>query len=107
VAHFASGISIAIAGFTGGLTPRAPRRVRQGRVRQGWVQLRRGPPGLLAGFAVACLVVGLGFLTVADAGWAHAVGVVALFGFIILGVLAVSPAETAAFYTNGARGLGD
>jgi len=64
-------------------------------------------PGLLAGFAVACLVVGLGFLTVADAGWAHAVGVVALFGFIILGVLAVSPAETAAFYTNGARGLGD
>jgi len=39
--------------------------------------------------AIACLVVGLGFLTVADAGWAHAIGVTALFGFAILAAAAL------------------
>ena len=38
---------------------------------------------LLTRLAVAGLVVGLGFLTVADAAWAHAIGVAALFGFAI------------------------
>ena len=32
--------------------------------------------------ALACLIVGVGLLNVADAGWAHAVGVVALGGFV-------------------------
>jgi cytochrome d ubiquinol oxidase subunit II len=53
-------------------------------------------PGLLARSAIACLVAAIGFLTIADAGWAHAVGVAAIFGFIILGFLAVAPAAVAA-----------
>ena len=42
-------------------------------------------PGLLGRVAGACLVAGFGLLTVAEAGWAHALGVVALFGFIVVG----------------------
>jgi cytochrome d ubiquinol oxidase subunit II len=37
-------------------------------------------------------VVGFGFLTVADAGWAHAIGVPALLAAIVLGVSATIPA---------------
>jgi cytochrome d ubiquinol oxidase subunit II len=48
-------------------------------------------PALAGRIAVACLVAGLGLLTAADAGWAHAVGVVALFGFVVSGFLAVVP----------------
>ena len=40
-------------------------------------------PGLLPRLAIACLVAGIGFLTVADAAWAHTVGVFCLFAFII------------------------
>jgi cytochrome d ubiquinol oxidase subunit II len=43
--------------------------------------------------AVAALIVGFGLLTVADAGWAHAVGVTALFTFIVAGFLALVPVE--------------
>jgi cytochrome d ubiquinol oxidase subunit II len=43
--------------------------------------------------AAACLVAGLGFLTVADAAWAHAIGVAALFGFAILGAAALIAPE--------------
>jgi cytochrome d ubiquinol oxidase subunit II len=53
-------------------------------------------PGLAARAAVACLVAGFGLLTVADAGWAHAVGVVALLAFVVLGFAAVAPGELAA-----------
>ena len=35
--------------------------------------------GLLARVSLACLLLTLGFLTIADAGWAHAIGVAALF----------------------------
>ncbi|MGZ4271241.1 MAG: cytochrome d ubiquinol oxidase subunit II [Solirubrobacteraceae bacterium] len=49
--------------------------------------------GLLARGAGACLIAGFGLLTVLDAGWAHALGVLALFGFIVLGFLALLPAE--------------
>jgi len=35
--------------------------------------------------AVACLVAGIGFLTVADAGWAHAIGACAFLGFVASG----------------------
>ena len=51
--------------------------------------------GLGGRTAVACLVVGFGFLTVADAGWAHAVGVVALLAFVLVGFFAVAPDELA------------
>src|SRR2546421_1698746 len=40
-------------------------------------------PGLLPRLAIACLVAGIGFLTVADAAWAHTAGVFCLFAFII------------------------
>jgi cytochrome d ubiquinol oxidase subunit II len=49
-------------------------------------------PGLLGRVAAACLVAGFGLLTVAEAGWAHALGVVALFGFLVVGFAGAAPA---------------
>ena len=49
-------------------------------------------PGLLGRVAAACLLAGFGLLTVAEAGWAHAIGVVALFGFIVVGFAGTVPA---------------
>jgi cytochrome d ubiquinol oxidase subunit II len=54
--------------------------------------------GLPARSAAACLVAAIGFLTVADAGWAHAIGVASVFGFIIFGFMAVMPAVLNADY---------
>jgi cytochrome bd ubiquinol oxidase subunit II len=48
-------------------------------------------PGLLGRLAAACMLAGLGFLTVANAGWAHAIGVLALAGFIVCGFAAAVP----------------
>jgi cytochrome bd ubiquinol oxidase subunit II len=47
--------------------------------------------GLLARSAAACAIAGFGLLTLATAGWAHAVGVVCLLGFVVVGFLAVAP----------------
>jgi cytochrome bd ubiquinol oxidase subunit II len=52
--------------------------------------------GLLGRVAVACGIAGFGFLNVADAGWAHAIGVVALLAFVVLGFAAALPALLAA-----------
>jgi cytochrome bd ubiquinol oxidase subunit II len=52
--------------------------------------------GIPARAAGACLIGGFGFLTIAEAGWAHAIGVVCLLGFVILGFMAVGPAALAA-----------
>jgi cytochrome bd ubiquinol oxidase subunit II len=52
-------------------------------------------PRLLIRGAGAALVAGFGLLTVADAGWAHAIGVVCLLAFVVLGVGAVAPTELA------------
>src|SRR5205807_7765824 len=52
------------------------------------------PPGstaLQARVAVALLIVGVGFLNAADAPWAHAVGVMSLFGFLLVGFAAIVP----------------
>jgi cytochrome d ubiquinol oxidase subunit II len=49
--------------------------------------------GLVARGAGASLLAGMGLLTIADAGWAHALGVLCLFGFIVLGFAAVGPAQ--------------
>ena len=57
-----------------------------------WQLLEASAAGLRGRAAVACAVVGFGFLTVADAGWAHAIGVVALLSAICLGFLAAVPA---------------
>ncbi|MBS1870468.1 MAG: cytochrome d ubiquinol oxidase subunit II [Actinobacteria bacterium] len=49
--------------------------------------------GLLARVALACLVLTVGFLTLADAGWAHAVGVLTLFAAVVTGFRAALPVD--------------
>jgi cytochrome d ubiquinol oxidase subunit II len=53
-------------------------------------QLLLGPT-LGARLAVALLIVGFGLLTVAEASWAHAIGVVGLLGFIVVAFAALVP----------------
>jgi cytochrome d ubiquinol oxidase subunit II len=48
-------------------------------------------PGLLLRLAIACLVAGIGFTTIADAAWAHAIGVVSLLAFIVVAFPAALP----------------
>jgi cytochrome bd ubiquinol oxidase subunit II len=63
------------------------------------VDLRPTPPrlvrasrqGFLARAALACLIAGIGLLTVAETAWAHALGVVSLFAFVALGFPAALP----------------
>jgi cytochrome d ubiquinol oxidase subunit II len=57
--------------------------------------LRASRPGLLGRIAAGCLIAGVGFLNVADAGWALAIGVVALGAFVVLGFFAAVPALVA------------
>jgi cytochrome d ubiquinol oxidase subunit II len=47
--------------------------------------------GLLARVSVALLIAGFGGLTVAEAGWAHTIGIVCLFGFVITGFAVIVP----------------
>ncbi len=51
--------------------------------------------GSQARLAAASAVAGFGLLTVAEAGWAHALGVLALLGFLVFGFLAVAPSRLA------------
>jgi len=51
--------------------------------------------GLLARISGACLLLTLGFLTLADSGWAHAIGVAALFACVLTGFRAAVPLEPA------------
>ena len=48
---------------------------------------------LMGRLAAALLVAGFGCLTVADAGWAHAIGVACLLGFVATGFAAAVPLE--------------
>ena len=50
-------------------------------------------PSLLPRLAIACLVAGIAFLTIADATWAHAVGVVCLLAFIVVAFPAALPPD--------------
>jgi len=50
-------------------------------------------PGLLPRLAIACLVAGIGFTTIADAAWAHTIGVVSLFAFIVVAFPAALPPD--------------
>jgi cytochrome d ubiquinol oxidase subunit II len=52
-----------------------------------------GIPGRIA---AAAFIAALGFLTLADAAWAHAVGVLCLLLFAVAGFIALSPAQAAA-----------
>jgi cytochrome d ubiquinol oxidase subunit II len=45
--------------------------------------------------AVSCFFAGIGLLTLADAAWAHGIGVVCLFGFIVAAFLAIVPSTLA------------
>jgi cytochrome bd ubiquinol oxidase subunit II len=74
-------------------------------VRLGRAVLDTTAPGLPGRSAGACLVGGIGFLTVADAAWAHAVGVASLFAFIALGFYATVSSELAGDRTED-RGPG-
>lgn len=58
--------------------------------------LSAASPGIYARLAAALLLIGVGMLTVADAGWAHALGILALIAFIVVGFLAATPAQIAA-----------
>ena len=48
---------------------------------------------LLARVAIACLIAGAGLLSVADAGWAHAIAVGCLIGFVVVGFGASTAGE--------------
>jgi cytochrome d ubiquinol oxidase subunit II len=50
-------------------------------------------PGLLPRLAIACLVAGIGFTTIADAAWAHTIGVFSLFAFIVVAFPAALPPD--------------
>ncbi len=52
-------------------------------------------PGLLARISIACLLLTIGFLTLADAAWAHAIGVAALACAVLTGFRAAVPIEPA------------
>jgi hypothetical protein len=52
--------------------------------------------GIAARIAAAALLAGIGFLTIADAPWAHAIGILSLLGFAIAGFNALTPTQTAA-----------
>jgi hypothetical protein len=50
-------------------------------------------PGLLGPVAVACLIAGVGLTTIAEAAWAHDIGVTSLLGFIALAFPAALPPD--------------
>jgi cytochrome d ubiquinol oxidase subunit II len=50
-------------------------------------------PALIGRLAAALLIGGFGFLNIADAGWAHAIGVACLLGFVATGFAAAVPLE--------------
>jgi cytochrome d ubiquinol oxidase subunit II len=53
--------------------------------------VRASRRGFLAPAALASLIAGVGLLTAAEAGWAHALGVVSLFGVVAFGFPALLP----------------
>jgi cytochrome d ubiquinol oxidase subunit II len=55
--------------------------------------VRASRPGFLPRAALACLIAGIGLLTVAETAWAHAFGVVSLLGFVALGFPAALPPD--------------
>jgi cytochrome bd ubiquinol oxidase subunit II len=57
--------------------------------------LAASAPGLAARLAGVCLLVGFGLLTIAEAAWAHAIGALALLGFVAVGFLATMSSQLA------------
>ena len=79
-------------GFLLGRAPGGGKSVAE-RPAQGRSLLAALGPGLLPRLAIACLVAGVGFLTVAEAAWAHALGVLFLFAFIVAAFPAALPPD--------------
>jgi cytochrome d ubiquinol oxidase subunit II len=50
-------------------------------------------PGPLPRLAIACLVAGIGFTTIANAAWAHTIGIFFLFAFIVVAFPAALPPD--------------
>jgi cytochrome d ubiquinol oxidase subunit II len=50
-------------------------------------------PGLRPRLAIVCVVAGIGFTTIADAAWAHTIGVLCLFAFIVVAFPAALPPD--------------
>jgi cytochrome d ubiquinol oxidase subunit II len=67
----------------GGERPAPPPKHTAGEV------LRASRPGLLGRSAIAFLIATVGFLNVADAGWANAVGVACVLAFMLVGFVAI------------------
>jgi cytochrome bd ubiquinol oxidase subunit II len=61
----------------------------------GTALLSRSARGLLGRTAGACAIAAIGFLGIADAGWAHGVGVAAVMAFVALGFFAIVLPELA------------
>lgn len=55
--------------------------------------LRVSREGLALRLALACFLAGIGFLTLAETGWAHAIGVFGFAGFVVLGFAAIVPRD--------------
>lgn len=55
--------------------------------------VRASQRGFLTRAAIASFIAGIGLLTVAEAAWTHALGVVSLLGFVALGFPAALPPE--------------
>jgi cytochrome d ubiquinol oxidase subunit II len=60
-----------------------------------------GNRGFAGRVAAALAVAGTGLLTVASAGWAHALGVACFAGVVVAGMRAVAPAEVATETDDG------
>jgi cytochrome d ubiquinol oxidase subunit II len=56
---------------------------------------RMGGSSRVAGGAAVLLVAGFVLLTVLESGWAHALGLVCLVAFVIVGFVAVKPDDLA------------
>jgi cytochrome d ubiquinol oxidase subunit II len=80
--------------FLGGWFDRPPSAVSP--APSGTALLSRSARGLLGRTAGAFAIAGIGFLGVADAAWAHAVGVAALMASVALGFFAIVLPELAA-----------
>lgn len=59
------------------------------------VLLAASTAGVAGRTAAAAFIAAIGFLTVADAAWAHSVGIVCLFAFMVAGFVALGPAQIA------------
>jgi cytochrome d ubiquinol oxidase subunit II len=89
--RFDRGSSVGVPSHSGHIARRTAEERRLARQ----TVIRASAPGLLARTAAACLIGGFGLLTIADAGWAHALGVACLFAFIVSGFLATRPQDLA------------